>query len=52
MFNGYYYTYDDTWSDPSKVTTIEEVFPKPNSIVATILVLIYDWKIINTVMIK
>ena len=21
--NGYYYTYDDTWSDPSKVTTIE-----------------------------
>ena len=21
--NGYFYTYDDTWSDPSKVTTIE-----------------------------
>ena len=21
--NGYYYTYDDTWSDPNMVTTIE-----------------------------
>ena len=21
--NGYYYTYDDTWSDPNRVTTIE-----------------------------
>ena len=21
--NGYYYTYDDTWSDPNSITTIE-----------------------------
>jgi len=21
--NGYYYTYDDTWSDPNLITTIE-----------------------------
>ncbi|MCB0469044.1 MAG: TonB-dependent receptor, partial [Aequorivita sp.] len=21
--NGYYYTYDDTWTDPNQVTTIE-----------------------------
>jgi iron complex outermembrane receptor protein len=21
--NGYYYTYDDTWSDPNQITTIE-----------------------------
>ena len=21
--NGYYYTYDDTWSDPNIITTIE-----------------------------
>ena len=23
--NGYFYTYDDTWSSPSQVTTIEGV---------------------------